>query len=84
MSHRNDPHFAGYVPDRAERIEQRQSLIREIARIEASALDTCALLETDESRAIDAAIESAERTIRARLRKLSTEKLWDRYQEMAG
>jgi ribosome-associated translation inhibitor RaiA len=75
-----DPACAAF----ASRAEEKAHLVRELARIEASALDTCALLETDESRDLDAAIESAERAIRARLRKLSTEKLWERYQERAG
>jgi predicted GTPase len=56
----------------------RPGLISEIAEARVASLDSAAIFDIvgHEGISLDAAIESVERTYRASLRKLSTEKLW--------
>lgn len=80
---RNESGYDSSCSAFASAAEEKAYVVSELARIEASALDTVALLESEE-RELDAAIAAAERAIRKQLRKLTIAKLWERYQEKAG
>lgn len=64
--------------------ERKAFLVHEIARIRVASLDTVALLDGDHGCDIDSAIESAERTERARLGKLKRDRLESIYAKLGG